>query len=131
MTRKSRRDRLARAALIAHSLSRLAQSRLAAAEARLAELKSAERAALQAPDLVDPTFARSRLRFLSGKRRDVEGAIVTLRAHAQELVRRARLTERLLEKADAVLRREEGIAETQRLLATSSARGKSSDLGSL
>ncbi|QGM97999.1 hypothetical protein [Methylocystis parvus] len=111
-------------------LSKVARSRLAATEAAIAELRLAERAALEALDQYAPLVLR-RLQRIAAQRVELETAIEPLRAQAKEYGRRAKLLERKLEETDDALRLEAARDERTRLLAaTPSARGKSGGLAS-
>lgn len=90
--------------------------RLAQLEARLGELKNAERDTLAALELerIDPATLLRRLRLLTRSRSETEAAYRDELSRAQELGRRAKLTQRVFERADQEWRREEASTELRR-----------------
>lgn len=111
----SRRDRLARALELSNDLWRLQAMRLAQLEAKLAELGLAECAALRAFEsgVFEPTLLLRRLQNLRLLKMETEAARREQleRAHAQG--RRAKMTEKLYERADDSRRHDEAAAELQ------------------
>lgn len=113
---KARRDRLARALALSNDLWRLQALRLAQIEAKLVELQDAERATLRAFEsgVVDPTLLLRRLHLLTRLRQETEAARAEQLLRAQALGRRAKMTEKLFERAEETLRREQAAAELRR-----------------
>jgi uncharacterized protein YicC (UPF0701 family) len=113
-----RRDRLARAVDLTQKLWRLQQTRFAQAEADLLQLNSMERASFDALESgqLDPKLVLSQLDSISSRRREAEAIYEKQLAIAREHGQRARLTEKLYEKADSEHRRNR-LADEMRLLA--------------
>lgn len=105
---KARRDRLERALVVSQSLWRLELTRLGQIETKLNALRAAEQRTLAALEqgLIDPRLTLAQLSQFGAARREAEAAHARQIESARGYGRRAKQTQRLFEKADAIWRRE-------------------------
>lgn len=115
---KARRDRLARALALTNDLWRLQAMRLAQLEAKLAELQTAEHATLRAfeKSAVDPTLLLRRLQTLMRLKQETEAARAEQLARTQALGRRAKMTEKLFERAEDAWRRDQAASDLRKTI---------------
>lgn len=115
---KQRRDRLANALALSRKLWRLQTLRLAQCEARLKELRAAERSAFNALQdaSCEPALILLRLESLGASRLEAEQLYRHQLSLNQLYGRRAKQMERLHARADAQFRNEAASAERKRLI---------------
>lgn len=115
---RSRRERLARAVAVKQTVTRLEQGRLLQIDAALEELAAREKATLAAVarDALDPRLADRQFAAFFHRRGSLESLRAAQLLRVTEVARGSRQAERLLEKVDDRLRREESAHEMRALL---------------
>ena len=115
---KARRDRLMRALALSTDLWRLQAIRLSQIEAKLAELETAECDTLRALEnpAIEPTLLLRRLQVLARLKQDAEAARAEQLQRTQALGRRAKLTEKLFDRAEDAWRRDQAAADLRKMI---------------